>query len=115
MTGNIVDLPACATVCQLITTVQFDDARRQNVKMSLSLSLLKFSAPVHTGPGAHPFSITVGTGSFFLGIKWPGRYVNHPHPSSAEVKERVEPYLYSLSGSSWSVLGLTSPYLYTTA
>ena len=27
-----------------------------------------------------------------------------PTPSSAEVKERVDPYLYSTSGSSWLVL-----------
>ena len=26
----------------------------------------------------------------FAGVKWPGRGVNHPLPSSAEVKERVE-------------------------
>ena len=29
------------------------------------------------------------------------------HPSSAEVKESVELYLYSPSGPSWSVLGQT--------
>ena len=51
-----------------------------------------FSAPFQTGPGAHP------------GAKRPGRCVDHPHPSSAEVKERVGLYLYSPSGSSWSVL-----------
>jgi hypothetical protein len=31
----------------------------------------------------------VGTGSF-PGVKRPGRGVDHPPPSSAEVKERVE-------------------------
>jgi hypothetical protein len=31
--------------------------------------------------------------------------VYHPPPSIAEVKERVELYLYSPSESSWSVLG----------
>ena len=36
--------------------------------------------------------------------RWP------PTPSSAEVKERVEPYLYSLSGPSWPVLGWTLPF-----
>ena len=39
------------------------------------------------------------------GVKRSGRGVNHPPPSSAEVKERVELYLYSPSGHSWSVLG----------
>jgi len=38
-------------------------------------------------------------------VKWPGRGVDHPHPSSAEVKERVELYLYSPSGPSWALVG----------
>ena len=42
-------------------------------------------------------------------VKRPGRGVNHPHLCSAEVKERVEPYLYSLCGPSWPVLGQTLP------
>jgi hypothetical protein len=33
--------------------------------------------------------------------------VDHPPPSSAEVRERVELYLYSLSEPSWSVVGWT--------
>ena len=48
----------------------------------------RFSAPVQNGPGAHPTSYTMGTGSF-LGIKRPGLGVDHPPPSGAEVKERV--------------------------
>jgi len=42
----------------------------------------KFSAPVQTGPGAHQASYTMGTGSF-LGVKRPGRGVDHAPPSSA--------------------------------
>ena len=49
----------------------------------------KISSPVQTRPEAHPTSYTMGTGSF-LGIKRPGRHVDHTHPSSAEVKERIE-------------------------
>jgi hypothetical protein len=64
----------------------------------------RFSATVQTGPEAHPASYTMGTGSF-PGVKRPGRGVDHPPPSSAEVKERVQLYLYSPSGPSWSVLG----------
>jgi hypothetical protein len=64
----------------------------------------RFSAPVQTGPGAHPASCTMGTGSF-PGVKRPGRGVDHPPPSSAEVKERVKLYFYSPSGPSWPVLG----------
>ena len=37
------------------------------------------------------------------GVKRPGRGVDHPPPFSAEVKERIELYLYSPSGTSWPV------------
>ena len=40
-----------------------------------------------------------------LELKRPGRGVDHPTLSSAEVKERVELYLYSTSGLSWTVIG----------
>jgi len=65
---------------------------------------VRFSAPVQTSPGAHPASYRMGTGSF-PGVKQLGHGVDHPPPSRAEVKERVELYLYSPSGSSWSILG----------
>jgi hypothetical protein len=63
-----------------------------------------FSAPVQTGPGSHRGSYTMGTGSL-PGVKRLGRGVNHPHPSSAEVNETVQLYLYSHSVSSWQVIG----------
>ena len=56
----------------------------------------RFSAPDQTGPGAHSASYTMCTESF-LGVKRPGRDIHHPPVSSAEVKERVELYLYSTS------------------
>ena len=37
----------------------------------------RFPAPLQTGPGAHPASYTMDTGSF-PGVKWPGLGVNHP-------------------------------------
>jgi len=40
----------------------------------------------------------------FLGVKCLRRAADHPPTSSAEVKERVELYLYSPSGPSWPVL-----------
>jgi len=40
-------------------------------------------------------SYAMGTVSF-PEVKWPGRGVDHPHPSSVKVKERVELYIYSL-------------------
>jgi hypothetical protein len=72
----------------------------------LCLVEARFSAPVQTGPGAYPASCRMGTGSL-SGVKRPGRGVDHPPPSSAEVKERVGLYLYSPSVPSWPVLGWT--------
>ena len=46
-------------------------------------------------------------------VKRQGRGVDSPPPSSAEVKERVELYLYSPYGPSWLVLGRTLPFTYT--
>jgi hypothetical protein len=68
----------------------------------------RFPAPIQTGPGAYPASCTMGTVSF-PGVKRPGRGIDHPPPSSAEVKEKVELYLYSPSGPSWHVIGRTLP------
>jgi len=48
-----------------------------------------FSAPIQTGPAAHPASITMGIVSL-LGVKQLGHGIEYPPPSSAEVKERVE-------------------------
>jgi len=64
----------------------------------------RFSAFVHTGPGAHPASYTMGTG-LFQRVKWPGRGVDHAPTTSAKVKERVKLYLYFPRGLSWPVLG----------
>jgi hypothetical protein len=68
----------------------------------------RFSAPLQIGPGAHPAFYTMRTRAF-PGVKQPARGVDHPLPSSAEVKERLELYLYSPSGPSWPQVGL---YLY---
>ena len=56
--------------------------------------VVKFSAPVQTGPGTHPASYTMIT-RLFPGVKWLARGINYPPPSSVKVKERVELYLYS--------------------
>jgi len=44
----------------------------------------RFSAPVQTGPGAHPASCTMDTGSFSGGKERPGRD-DDPSPSSSAV------------------------------
>jgi len=41
----------------------------------------------HTGPGAHPASCTMGTG-YFLGVKWPGRGVDHPSYLELSLKKQ---------------------------
>jgi hypothetical protein len=64
----------------------------------------RFTAPVQTGPGAHPASYTMGTGSF-LGVKWMRHGVDHPTPSSVDVKQRAELYIYCPSGLLCPVLG----------
>ena len=63
-----------------------------------------FSTPVQICSEAYPASYTMVTGSF-PGIKRPGRGVDYPPISSAEVKERVQLYFCSTSGPSWRVLG----------
>jgi len=45
----------------------------------------------------------------FPGVKRPGRGVDHPSPSNAAVKERVELYLFSPCGPSWPVVGWPLP------
>jgi hypothetical protein len=62
----------------------------------------RFTAPVQLGPGAHPAFYAMGTG-YFPGVERLGRGVDHPPPSSADVKERVQ--LYLCYEPSWSVLG----------
>ena len=64
----------------------------------------RFSLPLHTGPGAHQVSYWVFPGGK---VAWSWRWP--PIPSSTEVRERVELYLYSPSGPSWPALGWNLP------
>jgi hypothetical protein len=62
---------------------------------------------IQTSPGANPASYTVRTNQLsILGVKWPGCGIDHPPPSSAKIKERIDLYLYSPSGPSWPVIRL---------
>jgi hypothetical protein len=70
----------------------------------------RYSPPAQTAPATHSASYTMGTGSY-PGVKLPGCGVDHPPPSSAKVKERVELYLCSTSGPSWPVIGYSLPLL----
>jgi hypothetical protein len=64
----------------------------------------RFFAPAQTGPGAHPASYTMGTGSF-PGVKRSGCGTDHPPLSCTKVEGRIELYICSPSGPSWPVLG----------
>ena len=49
---------------------------------------------------------------FFPEVNAAGAWRWPPTPSSAVVKERVQPYLYSPSGPSWPVVGWNLPFLH---
>jgi len=61
----------------------------------------RFSAPVQTGPGTHPPSYKMGTGSF-PGVKRPGRRVDHSTHLAPRLKKE---WNYFPCGPSWPVLG----------
>jgi len=46
----------------------------------------EISVPVQPDPGTHPFSYTMGTGSF-AGVKQPGRGFAHPPHSAPRLKK----------------------------
>jgi len=55
-------------------------------------------------PWGPPCLLHKGYQVLFPGVKWPGHSNDHPLPPSAEVNERLEVYLYPLSGPSSPVL-----------
>ena len=77
------DLCSCYSVVTSLTNVftsRYSDSPQAGRFQNRIPEETRLSARVHTG----------------LGVKRSGRSVNHPPPSSAEVKETVELYLYSL-------------------
>ena len=65
----------------------------------------RFSALVQTGLGGPPSLLYNGYRVFPGGKERPERGVDYPPASRAEIKERLELYLFSPSGPSWVVLG----------
>ena len=65
------------------------------------------SRPAMGSTQAHPAS---GSGSF-PGVRRPGRGFGHLLPSSAEIKEKIQRYLYFPSRHSWVVLWWTLTFL----
>jgi len=51
----------------------------------------RFSAGIQTVPVAHPASCKMGSGS----LSWPVHGFDHSSPSSTEVEEKEDIYLYS--------------------
>jgi len=81
------------------------DDKMKLIKKRVSNLVLITCILTPPGPGPPvPASYTVGTESFTV-IKQPKHSVKYPSSPKAEVKERVELYLYSRSGPSWSVVG----------
>jgi len=106
-TDIVIQYPALALQGPGLVS-QYSDSQRAERSGDRFPVGARFSAPVQTGPWAHPASYTMGTGSF-PGGKTAGAWRWSPTPSSAKVKERVELYLYWPSGPSWPVLGWTLP------
>jgi hypothetical protein len=61
-------------------------------------------------PWGQPSLLWNGYRVSFPGVNRPGRGVNHVPPSSADVKEIVELYLHTPSGSLWPLPGRTLPF-----
>jgi hypothetical protein len=68
----------------------------------------RFSASLQTSAGLLQNGYRVS----FPGAKRPRCGINHPPPSSAEVKEIVELYFYFSCEPSWTVVGRTLPLLH---
>jgi hypothetical protein len=62
----------------------------------------RFFAHIHTGPGAHPASCTMGTGSF-PGVKRPGCGADHP-PSSSDEVTNEQSYTFAPPLGLWGLL-----------
>ena len=60
----------------------------------------RISVPFQTGPGVNPTYYTMGTEPF-QGVNRPGRGVVHSPQPSAEVKERVELYIWGTAVAQW--------------
>jgi hypothetical protein len=79
-------------------------ARRFGDRIPVGGGGARFSASVQTRPGTHSASYTMGLSP---GVKRPGRGVDNPPPSSAEVKERVDLPLWAFVAVLWRTLTFT--------
>jgi hypothetical protein len=90
------------------------------IKVNLATRYAMYDPRIESGQGEFfrirpdrplgtPYFLNNGYRVSFRGVRGPECGVSRSLTSSAEVKERVELYTYSSSGSSWPVLGLTFP------
>ena len=93
----------CVCMCVVRDSAVSSDSLRGGRSGDRILVEARFSAPIQTGPGAYTASYSMGTRSF-PGVNRLVRGVDHPLPSSTEVKERVDLYIYSHYGPSWPLL-----------
>jgi hypothetical protein len=68
-------------------------------RLGLEIFLFTTASRLALGPTQPPIQWVPGAVS--LGVKWPGREADHSPPSSADVKEWLELYLYSPDTPSW--------------
>ena len=76
------DLPACSALPQPTAPPRAPEV--DGWSGGLITVWARFSAPVQSGPGAHPDSYKMGTVTF-LEVKRPGRGVDHPLLTNAEI------------------------------
>ena len=99
----------CVVCCTVKDKRQSHNSQNKEVKIKYREQKkipvgARFSAPVQTGPGPHPVFYKNSYRVSFPGLSCRGVALTAT-PASAEVKERVELYLYSPSGPSWPVVG----------
>jgi hypothetical protein len=77
------------------------DDRGSRVRFSVGAGNFSFTTASRTALGPTQPPIKLVRGALSVGVERSCRKADHSHPSSAEVKERVELYLHSPNKPSW--------------
>ena len=94
-TGTHSRIPSSPDVAALVISIRpeyrsrYSDSLRDGRSGDLIPVGGRLPATVQTSSGINPATCTMGTGSLPLEVKWPGCGVNHPPPSSAEIKKKT--------------------------